>query len=149
MENLTSLFSFLAALSLATERITETIKGLPILSRWLAREQTDAAAEELRKSLVRIIAIAVGTGLTMAAREQLTAVLGLKIGDWWMCLIFGAMASGGSSLWNSLLDAIREFNKQKAVVTQQLLAGPRPPRPTESTAAAAGRSPRIVTPQSS
>lgn len=137
MENLTSLFSFLAALSLATERITETIKGLPILSRWLAREQTDAAAEELRKSLVRIIAIAVGTGLTMAAREQLTAVLGLKIGDWWMCLIFGAMASGGSSLWNSLLDAIREFNKQKAVVTQQLLAGPRPPRPTESTAAAA------------
>jgi hypothetical protein len=36
MNNLTSLFGFLAALSLATERITEVVKGLPYVSKWLA-----------------------------------------------------------------------------------------------------------------
>src|SRR2546425_6722492 len=105
MENLTGLLGFLAALSLATERITEVIKGLPWLSRLLAVEKADGStAEELRKAFIHIVAIVVGTILASLTQDQLATVLGLNYSGRWTYLLFGAMASGGSGLWNSALD---------------------------------------------
>ncbi len=121
MDKLTSLLGFLAALSLATERITETIKGLPLLSRWLAVEKpSGSTAEEFRKACIHILAIAVGTILAGFTQDQLSATVGLHYNGIWAYLLFGAMASGGSGMWNSALDIVREVNRHKQILTDQL-----------------------------
>ncbi len=120
MNALTNLLAFLAALSLATERITEVIKGFPGLSQWLTVEKADRSKEEFRKAAIHIIAIAVGTVLVSMTQDQLSTVVGVKYSGFWAWLLFGAMASGGSGLWNSALDIVREVNKQKQIVSDQL-----------------------------
>ena len=57
--DITKLISFFAALSVATERVTEIIKGLPILSDWFAVYKS-GVQEELRKVSVQLIAVASG-----------------------------------------------------------------------------------------
>lgn len=122
MDKLTALLTLLTTLSLATERITEAIKGFPGLSLWLATERPPGALEEARKASIHIIAMAAGTILTAMTRTQLESVLGWSLTGFWPCFLFGAMASGGSGLWNSALDIAREFNRQKQLVTNQLKA---------------------------
>jgi len=125
MEQLTSLLALFATLSLATERITELIKGLPGVSRWLAVERTvGSTAEEFRKASIHLLAIAIGTVLACLIQDQLSMVVSLPGGGFWICLLFGAMASGGSGLWNRVLDIVREVNKQKQALREQLKARP-------------------------
>jgi len=127
MNNLTSLFGFLAALSLATERITEVVKGLPYVSKWLANPgKAGDTVEELRKAFIQILAIIVGTVLAYETRDALSSALGMHYSGFWACLVFGAMASGGSGMWNSALDIVREINQQKQIVTETLKATPPP-----------------------
>ena len=123
MNSLTTLFAFLATLSLATERITEVVKGLPILSGWLAVEKAPgSSAEALRKACVQVLAIAIGSLLTAMTQDQLSTATGLHATGFWAFLLFGAMASGGSGLWNSALDIVRDVNRQKQMLTDQLKA---------------------------
>jgi hypothetical protein len=125
MDKITALLAFLTTLSLATERITETVKGLPLLSRWLAVEKApDSTPEELRKASMHILAIGIGTWLACMVKGQIGTVIGMQQVDFWLCLLFGAMASGGSGLWNSLLDIAREMNRQKQVITETLKSNP-------------------------
>jgi hypothetical protein len=120
MDKLTTMFAFLAALSVATERITEAIKGFPLLSTWLVEEKADPQKEGARKASIQILAIGVGTALAYFSRDQLSVAIGLNYSGFWACLIYGAMASGGSGLWNSALDIAREFNKQRQLLTEDL-----------------------------
>lgn len=125
MDELTSLLGFVAALSLATERITETIKGFPGLSRWLAVDKpVGSTAEEFRKASMQVLAIAVGTILAWMTQDHLSTALGSQYSGFWPCLILGAVASGGSGIWNSLLDITREVNKQKQILTGQMKSSP-------------------------
>jgi len=106
LEQLTSLLALLAALSLATERITELIKGLPVVSRWLAIERArGSTAEEFRKASIHLLAIAVGTFLARLIQDQLSTAVSVSGGGFWM-----------SGLWNSALDIVREVNKQKQIL---------------------------------
>jgi len=114
--DLNKFLAMLAALSVATERITEVIKTMPLLSRWFADEKEDPDTEKLRKLSIHLLAIAIGALLAY----QLPSVDGLPTNDWYICLIYGAMASGGSGIWNSALDIVREFNKQKQMVSDQM-----------------------------
>jgi hypothetical protein len=130
MDRLTTLLGFLAALSLATERITETIKGLPLLSRWLAVEKAAGSTEEeFRKASIHILAIAVGTILAGLTQDQLSTAMGMHYSGFWGYLLFGAMASGGSGMWNSALDIVREVNRQKQILTEQLKSSAPAPKP--------------------
>jgi hypothetical protein len=119
MDNLTAWVGFLAGLSVATERITEIIKGL--IAK-LAVE-LDGEDEERRKALVQIIAVLVGSALSFAVYGQIQATFHLP-SDFWpklgICFVLGTMASGGSGLWNSVLDIVREVNRQKQVLTEKL-----------------------------
>jgi hypothetical protein len=125
MDKITALLAFLTTLSLATERIAETVKGLPMLSRWLAVEKAaGSTAEELRKASMHILAIAIGTVLAWTVQDQIGAVMGIQQVGFGLWLLFGAMASGGSGLWNSLLDIVREMNRQKKVITETLKSNP-------------------------
>ena len=121
MDRLTILLSFFAALSVATERITEIIKGLPGLSRWFAVEQPAGShTEELRKASVQFVALLAGTLVTYLVRDPLATQFGLKDLPSYCYPIFGAMASGGSGIWNSALDIVREVNRQKKIATEKL-----------------------------
>ena len=137
MDKITTVLAFLTTLSLATERITETVKGLPLLSRWLAVEKAAGSTEEeLRKASIHILAIGIGTWLACMVEDQISTVMGIHQVGFWLCLLFGAMASGGSGLWNSVLDIVRETNRQKQVITQALKSDTK-----VAAAAAVGKTP--------
>lgn len=125
MDKLTNLLGFFAALTLATERITESFKGLPFLSRWLAVEKpAGSTAEEFRKASIHLLAAGVAAVLSFALRDQISGFTGMQYRGIWTPLFFGAMASGGSGMWNSLLDIVSELNHQKQLATQQLKSNP-------------------------
>lgn len=126
--DLNKLLAILAALSVATERITEVIKTMPLLSKWFADEKEEPHREELRKLSIHLLAIAIGALLA----SQLPKVDGLPSDHWYIFLIYGAMASGGSGVWNSALDIVREFNKQKQLVTDQMKANVASGKPVNS-----------------
>ena len=119
MDKVTILFAFFAALGVATERVTEVIKGFV---PWLASEQK-GTAEELRKAVIHILAFVIGSVLAWQTYGQLPASWGVPAGGFATYFLFGAMASGGSGLWNSVLDIVREVNKQKQILTDKLKAG--------------------------
>jgi hypothetical protein len=64
----------------------------------------------------------VGTGIAYLTRDQLPAALGLAGKSPWLSVLFGTMASGGSGIWNSALDIMREINQQKQTVTAAMKA---------------------------
>ena len=70
---------------------------------------------------MHVVAIAVGTLLAAMVSSELSSAIHVQAG-FWTWLVFGAMASGGSGLWNSTLDIVREVNKQKQELTKQLKA---------------------------
>jgi hypothetical protein len=116
---LMALLAFLAALSVATERITEVIKGLPFISSWLSSDKK-GPAEDLRKAVIHVIAIVMGAFLAYQAHDQLPGSLSAHMNGFTMYLLFGAIAAGGSGIWNSILDIMREANKQRQLLTNQL-----------------------------
>jgi hypothetical protein len=120
MDKLTTLVSFLAALSVATERITEIFKSLPLLSKWFAVEKKDPTLEELRKASVQFVAVLSGTLVTYLAGAQLSQQFGVSNMHWYVYWVFGAMASGGSGIWNSVLEIVREVSLQKQIATDKL-----------------------------
>lgn len=121
MNSLTAWIAFVAGLSVATERVTEIVKGY--WGRVAFEREDDPKAEEKRKARIQILAIVVGAGLSFITYQQIQPALKLPVDTWSrvaVCVVFGAMASGGSGLWNSALDIVREANKQKQVLTDKL-----------------------------
>jgi hypothetical protein len=118
-----ALLGFFAALSVATERITEIVKGIPGLSNWFVAEKTNKITEEFRKVSVQVLAVVAGGLVSYLVREPLAKQLNIsdatQISSWWY-LVFGAMASGGSGIWNSAVDIMREVNTQKQIVTDKM-----------------------------
>lgn len=123
MDSMTTLLTLLLTLSLATERVTETIKGIPVVSGFLARKDLKGWEDELRKALIHIIAIATGTYFASQLSGQIAHLLSPTKDiplSWPIWLLFGALASGGSGIWNTALDLAREFSKQKELATQKM-----------------------------
>lgn len=123
MDTLSSFLALMVTLSMATERVTEAIKGLPLLSYFLAQDgKAGSWQEEARKAAIHIIAIAVGTGFAYAAQGPIVSALKLgpqPHGSWGLWLLLGGLASGGSGIWNSTLDVVRTIKQQKETVLQQ------------------------------
>jgi hypothetical protein len=107
MDKLTTLLSFFAALSVATERITELVKGIPGLSKWFAVDQPRPLMEEFRKVSVQFVAILAGATVTYLVHEPLSRQLGVTDLPVYSYLVFGAMASGGSGIWLSGITGAR------------------------------------------
>lgn len=127
MDNLTALLGFLVTLSLATERVTELVKKLPILSGVLSKKRVDDSnGEHWRKGAVQVLAIVIGTFFALQLSGPIGSLLypsqnivaGLS-----ECFLFGALASGGSGMWNSALDIVREVKQHKEKIRKQLAGG--------------------------
>jgi hypothetical protein len=111
--SLSSFITYVAALSVATERVTEFLKRIPLLSDVLSIRR-EGTTENLRVLAVNLLAALVGALLCHVFPEALQSA---GIGDgkhssWILCFGFGLLASGGSGFWNSALDTLRGV-KQK------------------------------------
>jgi hypothetical protein len=101
IEDFGSVLSLMLGLSVASERLVELIKGL-IGSNWLNEHKKDPKKELRRRVAIQILATACGMVTAYLARDAVILVIGSS--DWPTCLVLGLLASGGSGLWNALLD---------------------------------------------
>jgi len=80
----------------------------------------DPFLEEFRKVSVQFVAVLVDTLVTYLVRVPLSKQFGVTEMQWYAYWVFGAITSGGSGIWNSLLDIVREVNRQKQIATEKL-----------------------------
>jgi len=112
--NISNPLTYVAALSIATERVAEFIKRIPWLSNFLSTRQTTKTLEDVRVMAVYALATVIGMILCYYFPSALPNV-DPGAGNHpslAMCFGYGVLASGGSSFWNSALDTFRGV-KQK------------------------------------
>jgi len=92
---LTTIVSLLVALSVASERLVEIIKGLV---PWLNEQRANSTEEGWRKAALQLLAVAAGFATVWIAPTN----AGVPA-DFMGKLALGLLASGGSGFWNSIL----------------------------------------------
>lgn len=106
---LTSIVALVLALSIASERLVEIVKGL-VPS--LARERSDPVQEGRRRSALQLMAVAAGVITALLARDYLPAGMARPEADW-KIIGLGLLASGGSGLWNAVLTYLLKLKDLK------------------------------------
>lgn len=101
MDNLFSLLSYFAVLSVATERLTEIVKNT-LLTKF---------ADKINAAVYQGIAAVFGGMLAHMAPPDLG---NMSLPHWGVVLITGLAVSGGSGFWNSVLSTMNEFKKNMA-----------------------------------
>lgn len=100
LDKLTLFATFVLTLSLAVERVTE------ILKRFI--EKLLPETEAYRTAILHVLAAVVGTAIATQVPEQVGAAFGLA-GDRvnaGLYILVGIVASGGSTMWNQILDML-------------------------------------------
>jgi hypothetical protein len=114
--DLSGMMTYVAALSVSTERVTEFIKRIPRLSDFLSAKlpptptPAQQTKEDIRVICVHLLAVVIGIVLCYFFPDQLAPdghVPADPTSKFGWCLLFGILASGGSSFWNSALDTFR------------------------------------------
>lgn len=109
------MMTYVAALSVSTERVTEFIKRLPAFSNYLSAQKT-GAQEDVRIICVHVLAVIKGGAICGLFPKTLVPAGITFPTEFWdkaaYCLLFGILASGGSSFWNSALDTLRNVKNQ-------------------------------------
>jgi drug/metabolite transporter (DMT)-like permease len=111
--NWSAALTYVAGLSVATERVTELLKRIPYLSNLLSKRR-DGTLEDIRVMAVQLLATLIGMVICHSFPTALPNVdqgSGNNV-SWAVCLGYGLLASGGSGFWNSALDTFRGV-KQK------------------------------------
>ena len=108
---LTSLVSLILALSIASERLVEIIKGF---FPGLDKENPDPIAEGRRRSYLQILAVISGIVTAFLAQNYFPVGI-VKPTENWSVLGLGLLASGGSGLWNSVLTYATKIKDIKKV----------------------------------
>jgi hypothetical protein len=125
----TNFLTQMIALSVATERVTETIK------QWIAATPENVQQASKRSGVVQLLAIASGilvvglSGLNPIGIPNYVPYSFSK--ESWMCwLVTGLLVSGGSAFWNHLLDILKatKIEKEQAANAAASQAG-KPPIP--------------------
>jgi hypothetical protein len=111
--DINTFLAYVAALSVATERVTEFIKRLPWISRILS-QPTTGQYEDFRVSAVHVLAAVIALVIChyfppMGLKDMPAMDGHTKIG---LCVACALLASGGSSFWNSALDTLRGVKKK-------------------------------------
>lgn len=108
---LSTLLPVLIALSMASERLVEIIKGFfPALNE----EKSEPKEESRRKAYLQILAVVAGLITVLLAKQgdllsNLPGIFTESLG----VITLGLLASGGSGFWNSVLDYVNEVKKIK------------------------------------
>lgn len=107
-ESLATIVTLIIALSVASERMVEIIKGyVPYLSS----SKDDPTQEARRRSMVQLLAVLAGIGTSFLASPALPPEI---IPDnWFSKLALGLLASGGSGMWNSIQGYVSQAKEVK------------------------------------
>ncbi|HHO0107652.1 hypothetical protein [Klebsiella quasipneumoniae] len=127
---LENIITMLIAISIASERVVEIIKGY---FPWLNLEKQDPVREGKRKSALQLLAV--GAGIVTAFLTQpfvAGSFSAFKHPDL-MTLCIGLMASGGSAFWNAILNYLLQVKNLKKLqvnsVKADTVVDPLPPSP--------------------
>jgi len=122
---LVTIVSLLITLSIASERLSEIVKGLiPLLNQ----ENPDPDKEGWRRAAIQILAVASGIVTTIIARPIITEMFkGLFGNDTNLDLSFpspaifalGLLASGGSAFWNSILEYFLQIKDLREIKVER------------------------------
>lgn len=144
LNNLSSIVTLLAALSVASERLVEIVKGF---FGFLSTENPDPALERRRKTYLQILALLAGL-LTAWLTKDVKAVKDLIPDSKLAWIPLGLLASGGSGFWNSIqtyLAKAKELKKaeveNKKAQTASLQQAPPPANQSAATAPVSGTAP--------
>jgi hypothetical protein len=97
---LTAIVTLVLALSIASERLVEILKGF---FPWLDQKSSDSTAEGWRRAILQILAVVSGVLTAWLASGYLPTEI-VKPDEVWKIIGLGLLASGGSGFWNSILD---------------------------------------------
>jgi hypothetical protein len=109
--------SLLAALSVATERLVEIIKGsIP----WLNKQASSADQEGWRQAVLHLLAAVAGIVTALLARSGIKGMVPAGYSDFPGILVLGLLASGGSGFWNSILTYLKAAKDVKEAAAPPL-----------------------------
>ncbi len=114
MDNLEAIMAVLIALSVASERLVEIIKGF---FKWLDKENADEKQERYRKIVLQVMAVAAGIVSSLLAYPAISGLAFFpteKTGQTLMIIALGLLASGGSGFWNSFQTYVRKAKDLKS-----------------------------------
>lgn len=117
IDPLTEIVALLAALSMASERLVEIIKGL---IPGLNQENSDPRKEGWRKAAIQLLAVGAGITTALLAYPALGTVF--KEPGAGTVLALGLLASGGSGFWNGILAYLKNVKDIKKGEVQRLRA---------------------------
>ncbi|HUN86677.1 MAG TPA: hypothetical protein VMU48_20015 [Terracidiphilus sp.] len=118
---LTVFLTQMVGLSVAAERVTETIK------QWTAPAMSKLSASRTA-ALVQSVAILSGVFVTALSGLNPLSIPGAQAFDWfnhanWLnWFVSGILVSGGSAFWNHLLDILQAVKVQREQLTQNLVS---------------------------
>ncbi|HZS17310.1 MAG TPA: hypothetical protein VFA51_05190 [Candidatus Udaeobacter sp.] len=107
---LTTVISLLVALSIASERLVDIIKGV---IPWLNQPRVRPADEGWRKAALQVLAVFAGITTAWLSSAAIPKGVGIP-DDWTGTLALGLLASGGSGFWNSILTYVTKAKDVKA-----------------------------------
>jgi hypothetical protein len=107
---LTTVISLLVALSIASERLVDIIKGL---IPWLNQPRLRPADEGWRKATLQVLAVLAGITTAWLSSAAIPKGVGIP-DDWTGTFALGLLASGGSGFWNSILTYVTKAKDLKA-----------------------------------
>ena len=113
-EKLTAVVSLILALSIASERLVEIVKGLV---PFLANENPDPVLEGRRKSALQFMAVAAGIVTALLSADYLPSGIDKPTAGW-QIIGLGLLASGGSGFWNAILTYLLKLKDLKKVQVQ-------------------------------
>lgn len=114
--NLTAVVTLILALSVASERLVEIIKGwIPSLDK----ENIDPVKEGRRRSILQGLAVLSGIATALLAHKYILTTGIVKSGDMLSLIGLGLLASGGSGFWNSILTYVTKLKDIKKLETEE------------------------------
>lgn len=118
VDDLSMIVAVLIALSVASERLVEIIKGwIPPLNK----TYDDPGQEGMKRAVLQIMAVISGISTAWLAQPAIQAALP-NFESSWHFLALGLLASGGSGFWNSFNSYVLElknFKKEMAKLAKE------------------------------
>lgn len=121
LDGLIQLVTILIVLSVSSERLVEIVKSRFTVLR---TANADPAGEAKRCGYLHMLAVVAGCFTVYLALPWIKSLLSLsadfQLPDWHLVLGLGLLASGGSSLWNSVLSYLVGIKQAQKNDLQQM-----------------------------
>lgn len=115
LENLSTIVAVLTALSVASERLVELIKGIiPLLNKTCDTPGWEGA----RKASIIFLSIAISILTSFLSKTAIQNILP-SFTSHWHFVALGLLASGGSGLWNGINSYILELKNLREALAQK------------------------------